>query len=502
MARIDSKPGLLAAAQQLSALRDADPSQAITEARKLEGRGRWQASVRSLRAGILIDAGVADRDPTAVREGVTICRRLVRKSKDNLGLVYNLANGLCSQARLAFVPGKGWANWYSETHVLRRDARVLFARASRAGGSLRAKALINLGNELDAGFRWVEAYDRWVEAIQADPANGVSTLSIASMLSRRIVSHKHGEALHRVAGYYARMAARNVQSIRDIAGPDASRVVKRLPTFRSTWRPRKVAKLCNDYGRFVALNRLALVGTVEGLDLRRRRWDDVHVKGIGVESGKAIPSVFAMINQLKADYCTARWLAYLGIQDAIPETAVYVDTLDYARYGTSSSGLVLAQRAALDVLDRVAVCANDYFRCGLKPQEICFAEFWRHNGGTGRWAPYLGTELESGNPGVVALGELAADLSEGALLNVARSIRNIGTHRFHTVYDESVPPSSAAIQRHDVQQFEAEALRSLQIARSAILYLLDAIEFRERTDGDGDRGLTIPLPSHDWVRGR
>ena len=123
---------------------------------------------------------------------------------------------------------------------------MLFHAVSRGGGRLdRARALTNLGNALDAGFRWVEAYDKWLEAMEADPSNRVSTLSVARMLLRRVAFHGHGEALHRVAGYYARLAARGHESIRDSAGPEGAEAARKLPR---TVEPRRSAGLSHARG--------------------------------------------------------------------------------------------------------------------------------------------------------------------------------------------------------------------------------------------------------------
>ena len=91
------------------------------------------------------------------------------------------------------------------------------------------------------------------------------------MLIRRIKEQrKHPKALHTVAGYYARLAAQHCANIEIIAGKDAAQMVRSLPTFRSVWQPPKLTEITDEFVRFVAVHRLALVATVEGLDLRQR----------------------------------------------------------------------------------------------------------------------------------------------------------------------------------------------------------------------------------------
>jgi tetratricopeptide (TPR) repeat protein len=357
MLNIETNDGLLVAADHLTRLISENPAKAITEARHLRCRGNRALSVQSLRAATLIDAGGQSGDRCAVKEGIKILQKLIRKVSDKPDLHYNLANGLSLLAKMEPHPGP---EWYVATHGERRKARSLYQQVAngRASEHLRARAMINLGNELDSGYRWVEAYDYWVRALRTDPANPVAALSAAQMLSRRLSGPtQHRPSAHRVIGYYASIAAKHPSSIEHIAGPDAVKSAKSLRTFQSSWKPRATYKLKDDFARFVAEHRLALVGTVEGLDLRKKRWDDVHIPTIieGLDAGPAVPPVFAMFNQLKADFCTARWLTYLSQLNTLRETSLYMDTLDYSLYGTGPSALVLAQRAALDILNRTTL---------------------------------------------------------------------------------------------------------------------------------------------------
>lgn len=211
-----------------------------------------------------------------------------------------------------------------------------------------------------------------------------------------------------------------------------------------------------------------------------------------------------MFNQLKADYCVARWLTFAWERHPPRDTSLYMDTLDYAVYGICPSLLQLAQRAALDILDRVAVCANEYFELGLRPSEIHFRSFWRENDGSGAWRAALTEELNRWNPGVIALGELASDLGEGAMLAPQRDLRNAGTHRFCVLHDMGNSPSrvSVAVDHHALGSFFDQTIATLQIVRSAILYLRDAINWREAREA-AQHGLHLPLEivPHHYIRG-
>lgn len=505
MLNIETHQDLMRAAAHLSRLTDEDPPQAVAEARQLRGKGQAWLSTQTLRAATLIDAGGQNGNCHAVREGIKILRKLMRKAPDEPELCYNLANGLSQLAKLKAYLGP---EWYVTTHAERRKARCLYQEVANrtAPEQLRARALINLGNELDSGYRWVEAYDYWVQALKVDPTNPVAALSAARMLLRRLRGPtQYHSSTHQVAGYYVRIAAKHSLRIEDIAGRGAAETAESLRTFRSSWKPRTLYKLKDDFARFVAEHRLALVGTVEGLDLRKKRWDDVHIPTIieKPDAGPSVPPVFAMFNQLKADFCTARWLPYTSQIQPLQDTSLYMDTLDYSLYGTGPSMLVLAQRAALDILDRVAVCANDYLGIGDKPNEIHFRTFWREDGGAGAWRSPIQAELSAGNPGIIALGELAADLCEGGPLALKHDLRNVSTHRFCVLHDLGDSPSRPcpAIEHYNIQSFFDQAIATLQVTRSAILYLLEAIAWREfRHRRDGPYGTLVVVPHH-YIRG-
>lgn len=137
------------------------------------------------------------------------------------------------------------------------------------------------------------------------------------------------------------------------------------------------------------------------------------------------------------------------------------------------------------------------------PKQISFREFWRNNNGTGPWRSVWKEELDAWNPGLIALGDLASDLSEGGLLWDKHLLRNAGTHRFCVLHDLGNTPSRncPAIDHHSLRQFSLETVLSLRIARSAILYLIDAIGWRERRITPNDSRLALEVYPHHYIRG-
>jgi hypothetical protein len=103
--------------------------------------------------------------------------------------------------------------------------------------------------------------------------------------------------------------------------------------------------------------------TIEGLNPSLKRWDSLVIQSFTEPVGEdcGIPPLFAMFNALKSDFLLARFLAYQSLSDEIPDSGFYSDTLDYAVYGVQSAMLTLAQRACMDILDKIATATNEYF---------------------------------------------------------------------------------------------------------------------------------------------
>jgi hypothetical protein len=225
------------------------------------------------------------------------------------------------------------------------------------------------------------------------------------------------------------------------------------------------------------------------------------------------PPIFAMFNVLKADFILARDLIWRTRDESTwPTTGRFSDTLDFAKYGPSSSAMVLAHRAALDLLDKVGVTANYYFELGQAPEKISFGKMWRtpqKNKSTSH--PLLesvATIIREGVHALYGLVELADDYdSVEGILRSQKNLRNAGTHRFvvlHDIGDAKNVRLAPEVEHYSEDAFYLEVLRALRVARSAIQMLALSISQREQLLSKKIDGLigTLNVPDHDWIRGR
>jgi LA2681-like HEPN len=498
---------------------DRDPAAAIAEARRvLLRQGLGLLNTKGLCAAVLIDAGTQVADAAVVEEGVVLLRE-IESSPTTPAIALNVANGLVSLAALRGRRELGLL----DTSAGRQEARMLFQQAAEGGAGepkVRSSSLTNLANQLKDSYRWIEAYDGYVEALESDPTNAIALSGVSSLLRWRT---KHGVSkegpLRRAAVRYLLRARLHLAQAHRYAGPrGVARIEELLREFgiaEDEQPPNAEPAPASAYAAFVRRHRLALCVAPESIGAVEGFWDHLPIGSVtqAIDSGPDVPVVFATWNLLKADYLAARWLAHAAMDGVIPETGAYSDTLDYANYGARYSGIVLAQKAALDVLDKVAAAATDYFGLSGDPQQVHFTNRWHVRHPTKRsqlaeplaWDPDIASEIEAGNTSLIALAELALDYGHGHL-RPRRNTRNAGTHRFVVLHDErgeGRAAKRAIVDRYPQAAFQRILIGSLQVARAALFYFREAVGARERRLRRATSGPLAQLyvPSHAYVRG-
>jgi tetratricopeptide (TPR) repeat protein len=496
--------------ERLYAILDRDPEAAIAEARRLRPTARLDAlNVELVRAALLVDAGSELKAKDIIEDGVAVLRHAYAAMPGRPDLAYNLGNGLSGLAQTIHHEQQPW---FLATSEIRREARTLFEAASHTEVlQLESQAYTNQANLLAQAFRWVEAYDAYSAALRADPGNGVASSGMARMLLGRIASGA-GEPdwLRSLAGKYIRLAQNSGARTQEYGGERALRLIRSLdPGDDSDRKPPDLSN-ASSYARFVARNGLAISLTLEGLDPDAKSWDTLVIASLQepIDTDHNVPPIFAMWNVLKADFIAARWVAFCAEEGQVPETGSYSDTLDYANYGISQSLWTLAQRSAIDILDRVAVAASEYLHLSGSSRSIYFWNRW-HKTDRGRlkspreWLPAIQDEIMQGNTALIALSELAEDIAEDGFLNPKKGLRHSSTHRFVVLHDmgSAYARPSEHVEHYDQVGFESQTIASLRVARSALLYFLEMVAIGEaiRNRGGG-AAVSLFVPPHHWIR--
>ncbi|WP_277959295.1 LA2681 family HEPN domain-containing protein [Frigoribacterium faeni] len=471
-------------------------------------------------SSLQIDAAEDRHDMDALRLGVEWAQEVQESELAPAALRaragYNLSNGILAlhkqdlaefqKAPVTKASMKRAPFELTQRDLLRQTRRLL-AEAGHAEDLNpldRSRALCNLGNVLDESGRWVEAYEAYVDALGEFSANGNAAGNAAELLRRRLASGR-GPQGHYAALYnhYAIKAKELRLHTVAIAGDRAAERWDRLPVLEDVGHASHDGDPLDPYQQWIRSHRLALSEAIEGLGSDNPRWDDAMAKSVALKLGEPDPPpIFAAMNVLKAEYLVTRRLAFEGEARLLEhldgqdprDTGTYADTLDFAIYGQPSAELILAQRAAIDVLDKISVAANIHFKTGLAPDHVSFRNYW-FDQGSGIIRKKIPRSSGRAYPGAaVALAELSYDIHEEGLYSGALAMRNAGTHRL--VHINSLEPggvSSQAINTVGPHELIDGCLETLQVARSAYLYLIDLIAEGQPEEGD-QRFLPLPLP--------
>ena len=494
--------------EKLQRLLDDDPTKAIDEALKLSGN----IKIDLLKAAIFVDAGAMLKNFEVVVKGVEIYRNAVDRFQDNSELKYNLANGLHALA-LSITDKK--FSWYCIAEDYRLEARQYFYVAANDGEAsidIRSQSCTNLGNLLWSSYRWVEAYDFYTLALTENPNNGVASSGALKML-RYALDQELGdhELLVVEIEHLASHVKKNLESIYSYSGGYGVKgivdEVKDIPCVEKDGSTVEG----DEYRKFVVSNNLTLSPTIHSHSHESKYWDNINISSVTstVGSASTVPEIFAMINLLKSDYILARQLFFNASNRLFIETGNYNDTLNYACYGVNESALALAQRSALDILDKVAVATLSYLGVG-GAKRTSFKEAWfkrpKTKGDRAEFKPAILQEIENGNTALLALTEISRDLSnKNGYLFKKQTSRNSSTHRFTVLHDLGEIPTSqtGCLEHFDYEVFLRESLRTLKLSRSSVIYFVQMALIRENKLSEQKNGIVMPLivPSHEEIRG-
>lgn len=325
--------------------------------------------------------------------------------------------------------------------------------------------------------------------MKTDPRNGVAAYCAAQSL---LWLHSHGcisDATFEQIARLAQIIRINHDQVVSYTGAQAA---EKILDFAQKWLEPPTQTACKDpFMRWIKDERLALAPTLEVTDnnLEELDWLTLPAMRYPLSRFEGTPPIFSMFNVLKSDFILARdltWRAFDRHHWSVVEG--FADTFDGAMYGPDVSAFILARRAVLDLLDKVAVVANHYFDLGEVAGKVSFGTLWRAAPDKITKKRPLRKKVEniirSGVRALYGLIELSRDYTHNVgILNSHKKIRNAATHRFIILHDylfDSYEHHNE-IDRHLYEPFLQEALQALRISRSAIQLLVLAIAQNEQT---------------------
>lgn len=212
---------------QLYKLRNEDPQAAISFLNELGCSPEEKVAA----AVVLVDCGDAINDFASVSKGVEILDELVKTSKPDFALSYNLANGLQVRSRLGHGPVSPVAGQAFEDRFQSRVHFGLVMRDDAAPDELRSQALTNIGILFLDTFRWVEALDCFQKALKILPRNGVAAyqemrrlMSLAELFYSKLETYQtycHVDTLLERVRQLSDVVSANYDTVVEFAGKDA-----------------------------------------------------------------------------------------------------------------------------------------------------------------------------------------------------------------------------------------------------------------------------------------
>lgn len=210
--------------------------------------------------------------------------------------------------------------------------------------------------------------------------------------------------------------------------------------------------------------------------------------------GHLPPPIVGFFSQMKQEYVSARFMLFEGMSSASvhfsDRDVVLTDTLDYPVYSLASERVRTAFRIAYSLLDKVAFLVDQYWTLKKAPERISFKNVWMVEGKS-RLLPRF---VELDNLPLRGLYWLSKELFDEQLKQTTAAdarelhvVRNALEHTFLRVSEGWAKP--LMLDRVDSGGFglsigsnelEAKAIRVMQIARSALLYVSLAIGVEER----------------------
>ncbi len=493
----------------ISLLDSGDASGAISLADAASG---VEVLVTQLRAFACTEGGRQNRDREMTARGRDLWEALAGHTRDG---GYNLANA--EQALFELAVGElGYGGAFETEHEhLERARRGYEAVAAdeAVSADLKLQALTNLGNSYDLMGRDLDGLVAWEGALALDPGFAMACGNVGVALAGVApFAREHAPTVMNEAALALDAALAKPDEILKQGGPQAlehfNRTRAPLPAPTDSETPvvgfaDPHLEWCREHELFLHVSHRCLRDDVNKLDPLFFRGLNA---GIDDAEQQRVKNLVDAFNSIKQAYVSARYITWLAVDDGAPrrdeldavrKRIVFLDTLEYARFGVRTGIAVHAFAAATNVLDQVAGFVHLYFGTG-RVRDVYFRTLARKRGKT-TIDPQLADKLQqqSFNRGLLALCDLAADLDQETPLAQLLERRHTATHRFLVVHEMLFEEEAGEwLERVEWHTLREQSIAQLQIARAALVYLARLIDINEAQVAQGETTPRMPLFLH------
>lgn len=452
--------------------------------------------------GFLVDIGFGLKDQNIVKQGLDIGEQNLKSQKDNsykTNIHYNLANGYLSLYGLT-ERSLGFEAIPQSENL--QKAKLHFRKALKLcdefNFDLKKQIFVNYGNCLDTLGRGVEALSAYDTAIKTDKkfsmaiGNKAKALRFFADISgqyrgaiyleayQSIKSIINNQDLIEIGGLGAKQSFENeLQKIESLF-KDKNDLTKKLK--HSKYSTAKLSEFEKDYLDFCAKEKLFLNFHIHDNQCESAITDPIFISLITeIDDNDTFYQLAKYINQIKEDYSVARLLlvqSQFKREDFnnISRRTTFVNTLDYSQFNLYFGLLKSAFKEAYNILDKIAVFINDYYKLGLPEDKIYFTSIWYCNN-----CKKIREEiLKSKNISLYALYDIYQDFKADHYKNI-QNIRNASTHRKLVIFDSILTDLDKKGDKHniDYDTMLSETINLLKLTKSAIIYLINFVNIEE-----------------------
>lgn len=474
-------------------------------------------------SGLLIDAGDALGDESVVRRGIELLEKHRREyeSEDKqsgakLIYFYYLGNGYAATAKMKRDADSKYGIFQqtkSDFYEAIQQYRKALQYASRDMNTIQT--YVNLGNNLDAHGRCLEALDCYEGALAISPDFGMALGNKGlglKYLAR--ISGKHWVLVLSEAHHFLDLACKS-HNTPEYAKKDfakAKQEAERIlgdklipPPFSKKYENPGDSQAEKDYLGYGLIHGLYLNACNHCSQQCNRAIEDtfkIETMVVPVSTDFDDDPFLRMqnwMNQIRVAYATARYLLFQATQspddhEFVLKHVTIMETMDYSLYDFETELLKVSFRSFYSILDQIAWILNDYLRLGIPLNKIYFNNVW-YEKKNGEWVVRPGI-LATQSWTLNALYDLNYDLGNSDYYKQLRKMRNCLVHRFIHVRDFQENPTEDEM---DKRELEDRTIELAKLVRNAFAYLMFFLwkDTRDEVAKKKASGLILPQMTLD-----
>ena len=200
---------------------------------------------------------------------------------------------------------------------------------------------------------------------------------------------------------------------------------------------------------------------------------------------------YGMINQIKQEYVSARYMFYEGIQNRkiahLADREVLQIEIDMDVNSFSDFNIRTAFRTLYSLLDRIAFFMNEYFKLGIDVGKVSFRSIWK----TQKGQKSILKNCCENNYMLNAIYWLSKDIYDENYKRTTKpkskefdALRNRMEHRYVVSVLGDAIVNNESIHKIDTVDLYDKTLELMRVVREAILYLIFAIHIEEQRKKD------------------